>query len=105
MDAEFRKRFLTKSDESGRFIIKSIITGKSYFVECIDNSPHHRIWGDVDPADKTLHGEYGKKYKGSISDEESMITKDNGFTKIHELGIGESPYSYVDRLDKEYENR
>ena len=36
MDKEFTKRFLTNRDETGRFIVKSMKTGKSYFVEAID---------------------------------------------------------------------
>jgi hypothetical protein len=48
---------------------------------------------------------YGKKYKGSIRPEESMITEENGFDKIHDLGVGESPLDYIRRIDEEYEKQ
>lgn len=101
MDKDFKKRFLFNRDETGRFIVKSIKTGKSYFVEVID-SDERTIWGDVDPATKKMTGSYGDKYKGSIRPEESMITKENGFDKIHTLGPGESPLDYINRIDDEY---
>lgn len=101
MDNDFKKRFLFNRDETGRFIVKSIKTGKSYFVEVIDGDERTN-WGDVDPATKKMTGSYGDKYKGSIRKEESMITKENGFDKIHILGVGESPLDYINRIDDEY---
>lgn len=101
MDKEFTKRFLTNRDETGRFIVKSIKTGKSYFVEAIDGE-ERTSWGDVDPATKKMTGSYGDKYKGSIRKDEYMITKENGFDKIHTLGVGESPLDYINRIDDEY---
>lgn len=101
MDKEFTKRFLTNRDETGRFIVKSIKTGKSYFVEAIDGE-ERTSWGDVDPATKKMTGSYGDKYKGSIRKDKSMITKENGFDKIHTLGVGESPLDYINRIDDEY---
>ena len=101
MDKEFTKRFLTNRDETGRFIVKSMKTGKSYFVEVIDGDERTN-WGDVDPATKKMIGSYGDKYKGSIRKEESMITKENGFDKIHTLGVGEAPLDYINRIDDEY---
>ena len=101
MDNDFKKRFLFNRDETGRFIVKSIKTSKSYFVEVIDGDERTN-WGDVDPATKKMTGSYGDKYKGSIRKEESMITKENGFDKIHTLGVGESPLDYINRIDDEY---
>lgn len=101
MDKEFTKRFLTNRDETGRFIVKSMKTSKSYFVEAIDGE-ERTSWGDVDPATKKMTGSYGDKYKGSIRKDESMITKENGFDKIHTLGVGESPLDYINRIDDEY---
>lgn len=101
MDNDFKKRFLFNRDETGRFIVKSIKTGKSYFVEAIDGE-ERTSWGDVDPATKKMTGSYGDKYKGSIRKDESMITKENGFDKIHTLGVGESPLDYINRIDDEY---
>lgn len=101
MDNDFKKKFLFNRDETGRFIVKSIKTGKSYFVEVIDGDERTN-WGDVDPVTKKITGSYGDKYKGSIRKEESMITKENGFDKIHTLGVGESPLDYINRIDDEY---
>ena len=98
---DFKKKFLFNRDETGRFIVKSIKTGKSYFVEAIDGE-ERTSWGDVDPATKKMTGSYGDKYKGSIGKDESMITKENGFDKIHTLGVGESPLDYINRIDDEY---
>ena len=98
---DFKKKFLFNRDETGRFIVKSIKTGKSYFVEAIDGK-ERTSWGDVDPATKKMTGSYGDKYKGSIRKDESMITKENGFDKIHTLGVGESPLDYINRIDDEY---
>ena len=101
MDNDFKKKFLFNRDETGRFIVKSIKTGKSYFVEAIDGDERTN-WGDVDPVTKKMTGSYGDKYKGSIRKEESMITKENGFDKIHILGVGESQLDYINRIDDEY---
>lgn len=43
---------------------------------------------------------YGEKYVGAITEKDSLITKENGFDKIHKLKPGESPTDYVNRLDK-----
>lgn len=45
------KRFLTNTDETGRFIVKSLTTGKKYYIEPIGN-----------PATKKVEGDYGQKY-------------------------------------------
>ena len=98
---DFIKNFLFNRDETGRFIVRSSKTGKTYFVEPIDGD-ERTVWGDYNPATKTFEtGNYGK-YKGSIRPSESMITKENGFEKIHSLGPGESPLDYINRIDEEY---
>ena len=95
------KKFLINSDDTGRFIVKSKKTGKTYFVEALDGK-ERTSWGDYNPATKTFEtANYGSKYKGSIRPEESMITKENGFDRIHILGVGESPLDYIDRLEKD----
>jgi len=105
MDKDFKKRFLTNRDETGRFIVRSLKTGKAYYVEPIDGD-ERTAWGDYDPVSKTFQtAGYGKKYKGSIRPEESMITEENGFDKIHDLGVGESPLDYIRRIDEEYEKQ
>jgi hypothetical protein len=101
MDKDFKKKFLFNRDDTGRFIVKSLKTGKSYYVETIDGD-EKTYWGDLDPATKKMSGDYGVKYKGSIKEEESLITKENGFEKIHILKVGESPLDYINRIDDEY---
>ena len=101
MDKEFNQKFLMNRDSTGRFIVKSLRTGKSYYVEPISSSVK-TDWGDLDPVTKKMTGNYGTKYKGSIKPEESMITKENGFEKIHMIGVGESPLSYIERIDNKY---
>lgn len=102
MNKEFIKKFLTNTDDTGRFIVKSIRTGKTYYVETIDDK-ERTVWGDYNPATKTFEtASYGSKYKGSIKPEETLITKENSFEKIHTLGVGESPLDYINRLDDKY---
>ena len=96
------KRFLTGSDDTGRFIVKSMVTGKTYFVEPIDDGPRTE-WGDLNPATKKIEGDYGTKHRGAVSEKDSMITKENGFENITTLEPGVSPIDYINRIDKEYE--
>ena len=78
------REFLIDSSSTGRFIIKSQRTGRTYFVEAVGEP---RVeWGSLDQASGKLTTKKGwKKYKGSIEADESMITKENGFNKIHQL--------------------
>lgn len=101
MDKDFTKRFMMNRDETGRFIVKSSKTGKTYFVEPIDGK-ERTSWGDYNPATKSFETSNYGKYKGSIRPEESMITEDAGFDKIHTLKEGESPLDYIERIDDEY---
>ena len=48
------------------------MTGRKYYVEPIGG---HSDWGDINPATKKVEGDYGEKYKGSVSEKESMITQ------------------------------
>jgi hypothetical protein len=98
---DFIKNFLLNRDETGRFIVKSQKTGKTYFVEPIDGD-ERTVWGDYNPATKDFETSNYAKYKGSVKPSESMITEENGFEKIHTLGVGESPLDYIDRIDEEY---
>lgn len=47
---DVKKRFLTNTDETGRFIVKSLTTGKTYYVEPIGNG-HPADWGKCDYGD------------------------------------------------------
>lgn len=46
-----------------------------------------------------------KKNQGSIDKDVSMITKENGFSKIHNLEPGISPHAYIDMLDAQYPDK
>ena len=72
---DLEKRFLKNTDDTGRFIYQSLVTGRKYYVEPIGG---HSDWGDINPATKKVEGDYGEKYKGSVSEKESMITPENG---------------------------
>ena len=98
---DIKKRFLTNTDETGRFIVKSLVTGRTYYVEPI-GSGHPADWGDVDPATKKMTGSYGEKYSGCISEKESLITPENGFKIIETLEAGVSPLSVIYQRDEEY---
>ncbi len=95
------KEFLVNSEDTGRFIVKSLVTGRTYYVEPID-SGSNISWGDLNPATKKLEGDYGSKHKGSIKPSESLITPENGFTNITTLEPGYSPLEYIEELDKKY---
>jgi hypothetical protein len=100
--AEFRKQFLVDRDESGRFIVKSYRTGKSYFVEPI-GPDRTADWGSFNPSTGNIENKKGfDKFRGSIDEKNSMITKENGFDEIHYSGIGASPMSVIDELDKKH---
>lgn len=98
------KRFLKDSDNTGRFIVKSKITGKKYYIEPIGNT-HAANWGDLDPTTKKMTGNYGERYEGCIPEKDSIITKENGFEKIELLDAGISPLSIIDARDREYQKQ
>ena len=95
------RKFLYNRDETGRFIVKSPKTGRIYFIEPIDGD-ERTVWGDYNPATKDFETSNYGKYKGSVRPSESMITEENGFEKIHTLGVGESPLEFINRIDEEY---
>lgn len=96
------KRFLTNTDETGRFIVKSLVTGRTYYVEPIGNG-RPADWGDINPATKEVEGDYGSKYTGCVSEKDSLITKENGFKIIETLEAGVSPLSVIYQRDSQYE--
>ena len=101
MKESILRRFLHKTEDSGRFIVKSRITGITYFVEPIDNGKPAVLWGDLDPVTKKLTGDYGNKRRGAVDEKDSLITTENGFTKISTFKG--SPLGEIDRRDKLYE--
>ena len=94
------KDFLINSQDTGRFIITSLKTGKKYYVEPIDNGERVE-WGDFNPATKKIEGDYGTKHKGAVTEKESLITEENGFKNITTLPPGFSPLEYIEQLEKQ----
>lgn len=100
-----RNKFLTNTDDTGRFIVYSQRTGRSYYVEPIQTS-HTPEWGSVDPATGNLmHKKGDGKYRGGISPNESLITEENGFKNIRLLDKGVSPHHAIDVLDAAYPDK
>ena len=102
MKPDILKRFLTNTDETGRFLMKSRITGITYFVEPIYNGKSEK-WGDLDPATGKLTGNYGSKYTGAVTKKESLITEENGFVNIGYFKG--SPLGAIEMRDKEHQIR
>jgi len=95
------KRFLVNTENTGRFIVISIRTGRKYFVEAIGD-PHIQ-WGSVDVSTGNMNTKKGwKRFRGSIDEEDSMIN-DKDFKEVHQLSAGTSPLKYIDTLDEKYE--
>ena len=104
MTPEFRKKFLEKSEHTGRHLVVSYRTGKTYAVEAIGD-PHIK-WGSIDPASGDLMNKKGAgKYRGSIEEEDSLITEENGFKNIKTFKPGQSPYAYIEELDAQYPDK
>jgi hypothetical protein len=105
MNKEFEKTFLTNTDETGRFVVSSVRTGRKYFVEAIGDP--HRKWGSIIPGDPShLATKKGAgKYRGSIDAENSLISEETGFVKVHDLEPGMSPMAYIDHLDEQYPDK
>lgn len=93
---------MTNRDETGRFIVKSIRTSKTYYVEPIGNT-RPADWGSYNPSTGNIENKKGHgKYSGSIDESQSLITKENGFENITYTGIGVSPHSVIEKLDSKY---
>ena len=87
--------------KTGRYKVIDLNTGKYVIVEPIDDKKNRsRQWGDIDPATKTVNGNYGNKYKGAVEEKDSIITKENGFEKIKTTKVGESPTDKINELLK-----
>ena len=104
MRQDVRQQFLTNTDETGRFIVHSTRTGKTYAVEPMGNVKTE--WGSIDPATGDLMNKKGHdKYRGSIDAKDSLITEENGFINIQVLDIGTSPFHAIDVLDSKYPDK
>ena len=84
------------SSKDGRYFITDIKTKRKFLVEPIGEP--HKNWGDINPSTKEIEGNYGRKYRGSINEKDSIITKQNGFKNIINGKIGESPEDLVNRI-------
>lgn len=99
------KNFLVESDETGKHIVTSFRTARKYYVEPIGNG-RMADWGSENPATGQIENKKGAgKYSGSVMPSESVVTLENGFSKVHELPAGCSPYSLIDELDKQYPDK
>lgn len=102
LSADFNTRFLANTDETGRFIVSSKRTGRTYYVEPII-SKHTPEWGSIDPATGNLMRKKGAgKYTGAVKEKDSLVKLENGFSKVHDLEPGLSPFAYIDHLDAQY---
>lgn len=105
---EFRKQFLTNTDETGRFIVYSQRTGRQYFVEPVmkRDTPRDGEWGSINPGQKDLmHKKGDGKYTGAVTEAESIVTLDNGFSKVHDCEPGLSPHAKIEWIDKQYPDK
>lgn len=104
---DLKRKFFTDTDDTGRFIVTSKRTGRTYYVEPIGRPATK--WGDITTygAGGTVTGSYGQKYRGSIDADDSLITPEHGFEeeKIHTLKPGVSPLLFIDKLDAEYPDK
>lgn len=100
---EFRKKFFEDSDHTGRHMVVSFRTGKRYYIEPIEGKKVK--WGDLNPATGKVEGNYGSKYRGAVSKDESIITNENGFDTIHELSPGMSPAAFIEKVDAQYPDK
>lgn len=96
---EFRQKFFTNRDDSGRYMVISARTGKKYCVEPIGSS-RPADWGSYNPSTGNVENKKGHaRHRGSIDEADSLITKENGFENIQYSGIGTSPMSVIERMD------
>ncbi len=101
---EFRKKFLEGRDDSGRFIVTSYRTGKTYFIEPI-GPDRAADWGSYNPSTGNIENKKGfDKHRGAIDEKDSLITKENGFLDIRYSGVGGSPFSVIEKMDAQYPN-
>ena len=105
MDKKIVAKFLTNTDDTGRFIVTSQRTGRSYFVEPIDgrSKTDWTEWGSIDPASGKMMNKPGfRKYAGAIDEKDSLISEQNGFKNIKMLEPGMSPMAYINHIDDLY---
>ena len=98
------KNFLVNSDETGKHIVYSPRTGKRYYIEPIGDG-RMADWGSYNPSTGNIENKKGAgKYTGSVREEESVITEENGFKNI-EVVHGGSPYGCIEDMDAKYPDK
>lgn len=104
MNPTLRTQFFTDRDDTGRFVVSSARTGKTYFVEPIGNVK--TAWGSIDPATGKMMNKKGHdKHRGAIDAKDSLITEENGFKNIEMLEPGMSPHAWINMVDAKYPDR
>lgn len=104
MQEDFNKNFLKNSDETGRHIVISNRTGRSYFVEPIDPNGRPADWGSYNPSTGQIENKKGAgKFTGSIHPKDSMLNEE--MFKITITSVGESVQSVIERLDAQYPDK
>ena len=97
--------FLESRDDTGRFIVYSYRTGKTYYVEPIGPA-RAADWGSYNPSTGKIENKKGfDKHRGAIDERDSLITKENGFEDIRYSGVGGSPFSVIEEMDAKYPNK
>lgn len=105
---DFNKQFFTNTDETGRFVVNSVRTGKQYYVEPVmaRGAARNGNWGSINPGEKELmHKKGDGKYTGAVTEAESIVKVENGFTKVHDCEPGMSPHAYIEMLDARYPDK
>ena len=96
------KEVLRQFGGYGRFTVDCLETGHRVYCEPIaPNVKYTGNWGDEDPVTGKLTGSYNGKSRGAIVASESLITEENGFTKI-EIIEGGSPFYAIEQRFDEY---
>lgn len=95
--------FLKNSEDTGRMIVHSTRTGRTYFIEPMYDGKDTSDWGSIVPATGDVVNKKGHgKHRGAIKKSESMIDEEMGFKNIHLTDVGESPFCYIDKLEEKY---
>jgi hypothetical protein len=107
MKPEVATKFFTNTDDTGRFVVTSSRTGRTYAVEPVEaNGRVDTDWGSIDPATGKLMNKKGHdKYRGAIDPKDSLITEANGFKNITMLDAGTSPLHAIEVLDAKYPDK
>lgn len=102
LSEDFKKNFLINSEETGRFIVISLRTGTKFYVEVIGDG-RGGDWGSENPATKEIEHKKGDgKYTGSVTEGESVITLQNGFSAEQIHYTGNSYSGLIEELDARY---